>query len=196
MKKILRIALPLLLVAGSWNGALAAKITIDPPTTWPHTDVPTDPTVTFGTLPNGMRYLIRHNAHPDHAVSMYLRIATGSFNETPANAGVSHFIEHMIFRGTAHIPDGEVFKRLQALGLATGADANAYTGADATVYTFNFPANDAKTLETAFTLTRDIASNVLFDPQAVASERQVVLSELRLHDTAHDRMARASHKVE
>jgi zinc protease len=195
MNKVLRLAVPLLLLTGSFTGAMAGRISIDPPTVWPHTDVPGDPAVTFGTLPNGMRYLIQRNTHPDHGVSVYLRIATGSFDEIPAQAGISHFIEHMIFRGTSHIPDGDVFKRLQALGLATGADANASTGPEATIYTFNFPNNDATTLDTAFTLTRDIASNVLFDPKAVDSERQVVLSELRLRDTAQLRMARAGDKI-
>jgi zinc protease len=190
--KFLRIAACAVLFTA---GALAAKVTFDPPTAWPKTDVPADPSITFGTLPNGMRYLVQRNTHPEHAVSFHFRIATGSFHETPEQAGISHFIEHMIFRGTAHIPDGELFKRLEALGLAAGADANAHTGAEATVYTFDFPANNAKSLEAALTLTRDIASDVLFDPKAVDSERQVVLSEFRLRDTPQLRMARAGQKA-
>lgn len=193
--KFLRIAAcAIVLIAGA-AGAFAAKVTFDPPTTWPKTDVPADPSITFGTLPNGMRYLIQRNTHPEHAVSFHFRIATGSLHETPEQAGISHFIEHMIFRGTAHIPDGELFKRLEALGLAAGADANAHTGSDATVYTFDFPSSDAKSLETALTLTRDIASDVLFDPKAVDSERQVVQSEFRLRDTPQLRMARAGQKA-
>jgi zinc protease len=195
MKRILHFAAPALLFAATIFGAVAGTVTITPPTSWPKTDVATDPSAVFGTLPNGMRYLIKPNTHPEHAVSFMLRIATGSFDETPKTAGVSHFIEHMIFRGTTHIPDGEAFKRLEKLGLAAGADANAFTGADATIYTFDFPGNDATTLDTALTLTRDIASEVQFDPKAVDSERQVVLSEFRLRDTAQLRMSRATHKA-
>jgi len=193
MKLVLRFAAPLVIGFALLAGATAGTVTLTPPTAWPKTDVPADPSVTFGTLPNGMRYLIKHNTHPEHGVSFYLRVAAGSFDETTKEAGISHFVEHMIFRGTTHIPDGEVFKRLQQIGLRSGADANAFTGADATVYTFDFPANNQTTLDTALTLTRDIASEVLFDPKAVDSERQVVLAEFRLGDTPNLHMARASH---
>jgi zinc protease len=195
MKRILRFAVPVLIFAGSLLGAIAGTVTITTPAVWPKTDVPPDPTITFGTLPNGMRYLIKPNTHPEHGVSFFLRIATGSFNETPKTAGISHFIEHMSFRGTAHIPDGEAFKRLQQIGVGLGSDSNAFTMADSTVYTFDFPGNDAATLDTALTLTRDIASGILFDPKAVESERQVVLSEYRLRDSAQLRMTRATYKA-
>jgi Predicted Zn-dependent peptidases len=195
MKRVLRFAAPVLIFAGSLVGAVAGSVTITTPTAWSKTDVPPDPTITFGTLPNGMRYLIKPNTHPEHGVSFFLRIATGSFNETAKTAGISHFIEHMSFRGTTHIPDGEAFKRLQQIGVGLGSDSNAFTMADSTVYTFDFPGNDAATLDTALTLTRDIASEILFDPKAVDSERHVVLSEYRLRDTAQLRMARASYKA-
>jgi zinc protease len=191
MRRILRFTAPVLFFIGSILGAAAGSVTIAPPTSWPKTDVPTDPSITFGTLPNGMRYLIKLNTHPEHGVSFFLRIATGSFDETAKNTGISHFIEHMSFRGTTHIPDGEAFKRLAQIGVGLGTDSNAFTMADSTVYTFDFPGNDPKTLDTALTLTRDIASEVQFDPKAVDSERQVVLAEYRLRDTALLRMARA-----
>lgn len=195
MKRVMRFAAPVLIFAGSLLGAVAGSVTITTPTVWSKTDVPPDPTITFGTLPNGMRYLIKPNTHPDHGVSFFLRIATGSFNETAKTAGISHFIEHMSFRGTTHIPDGEVFKRLQQIGVGLGSDSNAFTMADSTVYTFDFPGNDAATIDTALTLTRDIASEIQFDPKAVDSERQVVLSEYRLRDNAQLRMTRASYKA-
>lgn len=183
MKQVLRFAAPFMFVASTIFCASAGTVSLNPPTVWTKTDVPPDPTITFGTLPNGMRYLIKKNDHPDHAVSVYLRIAAGSFDETPKEAGLAHFIEHMGFRGTAHIPDGELDKRLGKLGLSTGSDSNAHTNADATVYTFDFPQNDKDTLDTALTLTRDIASGMLFEPKAVETEKKVVLAEFRLRDT-------------
>lgn len=188
----MRAAAPVLVFIGTVLGSFAADVTIAPPTTWPKSDIPTDPSVTFGTLPNGMRYLIKPNTHPEHGVSVYLRIAAGSFDESPKETGISHFVEHMSFRGTTHIPDGEVIKRLQQIGVTFGTDANAFTSANATVYTFDFPGNDATTLDTALTLTRDVASEVQFDPKAVDSERQVVLSEYRLRDTPVLHMAKAT----
>jgi zinc protease len=193
MKRVLRFAAPMLIFAGSLLGAAAGTVTITPPALWPKTDVPPDPAITFGTLPNGMRYLIKHNAHPEHGVSFFLRMATGSLNETPKNAGISHFIEHMAFRGTTHIPDGEIFKRLEKIGLGLGTDSNAFTMAGSTIYTFDFPGNEAATVDTALTLTRDIASEMLFDPKAVDSERQVVLSEYRLRDNAPLRQTRVAY---
>lgn len=189
MKRILRLAAPLLFVLSA--SSLATTVTLDPPTSWTKSDVPADPSVTFGTLPNGMRYLIKHNENPTHGVSVVLRIAAGSFDETPKQAGLSHFVEHMGFRGSRHIADGEAIKMLQTIGVGFGTDSNAVTGTDSTVYYFDLPGNSAQDLDTAFTLMRDIASEVTFDPKAVDSERQVVLAEYRLRDTPVLHMARA-----
>ncbi len=192
MKHAWTVAALVLALTGSFVASPAAEVTLAPATTWSKTDVPADPSITFGTLPNGMRYLIKHNTHPEHAVSFFLRIATGSFDEAPKQAGMSHFIEHMAFRGTTHIPDGEAFKRMEKIGAGLGTDSNAFTYPDSTIYTFDFPHNDQATLDTALTLTRDIASEITFDPKAVESERQVVLAEFRLRDTPVLHMARAS----
>ncbi|GAA0544570.1 zinc protease [Rhizomicrobium palustre] len=190
--KLRRAALAVALASGFlWSAGDAAKVTLTQQTQWVKTDVPQDPSVTTGTLPNGMRYVIQHNAHPEHAVSFSLRVATGSFDENPKQAGLSHFIEHLGFRGTTHIPDGEVVKMLQSVGLVFGSDSNAYTSADATVYFFDFPKNDQKSLDTGFLLTREIVSEMRFDAKVVDSERQVVLSEYRLRDTPQRRMGKA-----
>lgn len=166
--------------------AEAAKVTVDPPAEWPQvkSDIPADPAILFGTLPNGMRYLIRHNENPAHSVSIALRIGAGSINEVPEKSGIAHFIEHMTFRGSTHFADGEVVKLLQSLGAGMGIDTNAFTHADFTVYTSEFPNADAATLDKILTLTRDIASEVRFDPKAVDSERQVVLAEYRQGNSA------------
>jgi zinc protease len=149
---------------------------------WAKTDLPADPTILFGTLPNGMRYAIQKNTTPARQVSFRLRIAAGSLDETDSEEGIAHFIEHMAFRGSQHFPDGEAFKTLESLGLSVGADLNAYTYANRTVFKFDLPANDDATLDKALLLTRDIADGLTFDPASVASERAVVLAEARLDD--------------
>src|SRR5689334_23905278 len=91
---------------------------------WPQasSDIPMDPAIKFGTLPNGMRYAIMKNTTPKSEVSIRLRIAAGSLYETEAQRGLAHFVEHMAFRGTTRVPDGELFKTLERLGLRAGAD--------------------------------------------------------------------------
>src|ERR1700754_812350 len=75
-------------------------------TPWPKSDIPPDPAVTFGELPNGMRYAIQHNATPCGEVSMRLRIAAGALQEEKDQRGLAHFLEHMAFRGSKKVADG------------------------------------------------------------------------------------------
>src|SRR5690349_18455527 len=97
-----------------------------------------DPDVRFGTLPNGLRYAIEHNETPSDGVAMRMRIGSGSLQERDEEQGLAHFLEHMAFRGSARVPDGEVVHMLQRQGLSFGPDTNAFTGFDQTVYHFNF----------------------------------------------------------
>ncbi len=161
---------------------------------WPKTDLPADPTVLFGTLPNGMRYAIQKNTTPARQVSVRLRIAAGSLDETDSEEGIAHFLEHMAFRGSRHFPDGEAFKTLESLGLSVGADLNAFTYPNRTVFKFDLPTNDDASLDKALLLTRDIADGETLDPAALASERFVVLAEARQDDVAafHERQANLS----
>src|SRR5512146_2732752 len=86
-----------------------------------------DPAVIFGTLPNGLRYAIMHNTTPSDGVSMRFRIGSGSLEERPEEQGFAHFLEHMAFRGSTNIADGQVVQMLQRQGLSFGADTNAFT---------------------------------------------------------------------
>ena len=98
----------------------------------------------FGRLPNGMRYALQHNETPKDGLAMRLRIGSGSLQERDDERGLAHFLEHMAFRGSAKVPDGEVVHMLQRHGLAFGPDTNAFTTSqDQTVYHFNFPKADA-----------------------------------------------------
>ena len=149
---------------------------------WPQarSDIPADPAVTFGALPNGMRYAIMKNTTPKGEVSIRLRIGAGSLMESDAQQGLAHFLEHMAFRGSTHVPEGNVFEMLQKLGLRTGADANAQTGQTQTVFQFDLPQTDDATIAQGLMLTRDIVSELSLTPQAFDAERGPVLSEERL----------------
>jgi zinc protease len=146
-------------------------------TPWPHSDIAPDPAVKFGVLSNGMRYAIMRNQTPAGAVSVRLSMAVGSTYEAPAERGFSHFVEHMAFRGSKNFPDGELNRSLERLGLRFGADTNAATGQYTTTYRFDLPGADAKSLAQALAITRDIASDVSFEPKAVETEAGVVMSE-------------------
>ena len=158
---------------------------------WPKSDIQPDPSVTFGTLPNGMRYAIMHNASPVGGVSVRFRNGACSLQESDSQRGLAHFLEHMAFRGSAHVADGEIDKSLERLGLRFGADTNASTGQDQTVYQFDLPKSDDATVDTVLTFTREIASNLTLDPAAAKTEAGVVLSELALRDSPSARAREA-----
>lgn len=143
-----------------------------------------DPSVRFGTLPNGLRYAIMHNETPTDGVAMRMRIGAGSLQERDDEQGLAHFIEHMVFRGSANVADGEAVRMLQRQGLSYGPDTNAFTSHDQTVFMFNFPKANAEALDTGLTLFREIGGRLSFSPAAIDAERGVVLSEERLRDTA------------
>ena len=149
-------------------------------TEWPKSDIPADPAVNFGVLPNGMRYAIMHNATPVGGVSVRFRIGAGAMQESAAQRGLAHFLEHMAFRGSAHVADGEIDKTLARLGLRFGGDTNASTSQDETIYQFDLPKSDDETVDTALNFTREIASNLTLDAAAAKTEAGVVLSELKL----------------
>jgi zinc protease len=151
-----------------------------------------DPAVRFGTLPNGLRYAIQHNETPSDGVSMRMRIGSGSLEERDDEQGLAHFIEHMAFRGSTNIADGEVVHMLERQGLQFGPDTNAFTGQDETVYMFNFPRADATALKTGLTLFREIGERLTLARAAIEAEKGVVLSEERLRDTAQYRSAKAN----
>ena len=62
-------------------------------------ELPADPEVRIGTLPNGLTYYLRHNDTPKNQVDFYLAQKVGSVNETEEQRGLAHFLEHMCFNG-------------------------------------------------------------------------------------------------
>ena len=165
--------------------AAAAATVVALTKAWPElkSDLPPDPQTVFGVLPNGMRYAIKRNGTPAGEVSVRLRIAAGSLAEKPEESGIAHLVEHMTFRGTTNIPDGGAVRRLEGLGLRMGADVNAFTLPTETYFTFDLPRNDLTTIDNAIVLLRELASEAQFDPQALESERRVVLAEKQARDS-------------
>lgn len=146
-------------------------------------DIPAEPAWRFGRLPNGMRYVIRRNANPRGTAMVRMEIAAGSLDEAPAERGFAHFVEHMAFNGSTHVPEGEMVRLLERNGLAFGADTNAATSFETTTYMLDLPRADAGLLDVALMLMRETASELSFSPEAVDRERGVILAEMRDRNT-------------
>jgi zinc protease len=154
----------------------------------PDKNLPLDPDVKVGKLSNGLTYYIRKNAIPAKKIQLRLVVNTGSVLEDADQQGLAHFMEHMNFNGLKHFPKNELVNYLQSIGVQFGADLNAYTSFDETVYFLPIPADDPEKVEKGFTILEDWAFNALLDPEEVNKERGVVLEESRLGKGAGERM--------
>lgn len=150
--------------------------------------LPLDPAVRTGKLPNGFTYYICHNEEPRNRVVLYLANKVGSILETDDQQGLAHFTEHMSFNGTKHFPKNELVEYLQKSGIRFGADLNAYTSFDETVYQLPMPTDDPKLLKNGLQIMRDWAGEATLDPTEIDKERGVVLEEKRLRKGVGDRL--------
>jgi zinc protease len=154
------------------------------------TPLPADPNVRMGTLANGLHYYIRQNAKPEKRAELRLVVNTGSIQEDDDQLGYAHFIEHMAFNGTEHFKKNELVDYLQSIGLRFGADLNASTSFDETVYNLTVPTDTARIVDKGFLVLADWAHGQLFDSTEVVKERGVVLEEWRGGKGAGERMFR------
>jgi len=141
-----------------------------------------DPAVVQGTLANGLTYYIRENQAPGARAQLRLAVRAGSVQEEADQRGVAHYLEHMMFNGTERYPANELVQVLQRFGSEFGADINAYTSYEETVYFLDLPTDDPATVETGFDVLFEWASAATIDPAEVDLERGVLLEEWRLRD--------------
>jgi len=149
--------------------------------------MPIDPEVLIGTLPNGLRYYVRPNGKPARRAELRLVVKAGSVLEDDDQKGLAHFVEHMEFEGTRHFPGQGIVNFLSSLGLSIGADANAETSYDDTQYTLRVPTDIPGVLDRALTVLEDWAGSATFDQAGIERQRPIVLSEWRLHLGAGER---------
>lgn len=141
--------------------------------------IPLDSAVRTGTLPNGLRYYVRQNARPEKRLELRLVINAGSVLEDDDQKGLAHFVEHMLFNGTRRFAKNDIVSYLESIGVRFGADLNAYTGFDETVYILPVPTDKEGLVERSFDVLEDWAGGALFDSTEVVKERGVVLEEWR-----------------
>lgn len=152
--------------------------------------LPLDPNVRAGKLPNGFTYYIRHNAEPKKRVILYLANKIGSIVETDEQQGLAHFMEHMNFNGTKNFPKNTLVDYLQKAGVRFGADINAYTGFDETVYQLPLPTDNPDVIKNGLQIMRDWAQEADLETAEIDRERGVILEEKRLGKGATERMQR------
>ena len=155
-----------------------------------------DPSVRRGVLPNGIRWFVKKNGKPETRVSLRLAVPVGSTSEADDQQGLAHFTEHMNFNGSAHFKDADdLVGYLRAIGLRFGADANAYTSFDETVYMLDVPTDKDSLLNTGLDALSDFAGRARMSDKEIDKERGVVMEEWRLGRGAQERMQRQQFPV-
>src|SRR6267142_2660574 len=146
------------------------------------------PDIKIGKLSNGLTYYIRKNGRPEKKVELRLVVKVGSIMEDDDQRGLAHFTEHMAFNGSKHFKKNELVSFLQSIGVQFGADLNAYTSFDETVYILPIPTDKPENFDKGMLVLEDWASTVTFEDAEIDKERGVVLEESRLGKGANDRM--------
>ena len=150
--------------------------------------IPVGPQVQTGQLANGLTYYIQKNTIPEKRLELRLVVKAGSVLEDEDQRGLAHFVEHMAFNGSTHFKKNELISYLQSIGLKFGADLNAYTSFNETVYILPLPTDKREAVEKGFLVLQDWAQGIAFNESDIDAERGIVLEELRLGRGAQDRM--------
>lgn len=155
-------------------------------TDWPHenSDLNPDPSMVFGRLNNGFRYIMKVNSEPKNRVALFLDVQAGSLFESDEQRGLAHFLEHMLFNGTKNFPAGKLVEYFQSIGMNFGGDTNAHTTYDETVYNVVLPGNSLEEIDKGLLVMSDYSRGALVPESEVERERGVILSEKRARDSA------------
>lgn len=152
-------------------------------------ELPKDPQLVTGTLPNGLTYFIRHNENPKNRADFYIAQKVGSILEEDSQSGLAHFLEHMAFNGTKNFPGKKLINYLQSIGVKFGADLNAYTSFDETVYNVSDAPVDKKgVVDSCLLIMHDWSSNISLEGKEIDAERGVIHEEWRTRDNGNLRV--------
>lgn len=151
-------------------------------------DIPKDPKVSIGVLDNGMSYYVRSNETPKNRAELMLVVRAGSVDEDDDQQGLAHFAEHMSFNGTKNFPKHELINYFESIGMDFGAEINAYTSFDETVYTLTVPLDSAVFMDQGLQVLYDWASQNTDSDEEINNERGIITEEQRRGRGADDRM--------
>jgi len=172
--KLFFAAVALLFLAGRQPVAAQGQLTLG-----------TDTAIVTGKLPNGLTYYVRYNNWPEKRVNFYIAQRVGSIQENDDQQGLAHFLEHMAFNGSDHYPDNQLIEYLRSIGVEFGADLNAYTGVDETVYNINnVPSGRTEALDSCLLVLKDWSNGLTLDAKEIDKERGVIHDEWRQRSSA------------
>jgi len=150
--------------------------------------IPYDAKLIRGHLDNGLVYYIRPNSMPEHKLELRLVVKAGSVLEDDDQQGLAHFMEHMNFHSTKNFPGKSIVNYLESVGMKNGADINANTGYDRTLYELSVPSDKPENIDKAFLVLEDWAHNALLTDADIEQEKGVILEECRLGHNSAQRM--------
>ncbi|XPV74704.1 MAG: M16 family metallopeptidase [Desulfovibrio sp.] len=152
---------------------------------WPHenSSLKPHPDAVFGRLDNGLRYVVLRHASPKGRAALYLNMQIGSFMEKDDQAGLAHYMEHMVFNGSTHFEPGELIKYFQSVGMGFGSDANAHTTSRETLYKLKVPTDNAEVLNKGLVVLADFLGGASILEQEVSNERGIILEEKAARDS-------------
>lgn len=146
--------------------------------------LPLDPLVRKGTLPNGLTYYVAHNAQTPKVADFYIAQRVGSILEEPRQRGLAHFLEHMAFNGSKHFPGGDkgqtIVKWCESVGIKFGTNLNAYTSVEETVYNISAaPVVREGVIDSCLLILSDWSHDLTLSGEEIDKERGVVREEWR-----------------
>ena len=150
--------------------------------------IPADPNIKIGKLDNGITYYIKVNKKPEQRIELRLAVNAGSICETDGQQGLAHFCEHMCFNGTKNFPSNKIIDMLEEMGVKFGAELNASTSFDQTIYMLKVPTDSIEWINRGFQVMGDWAHQVSMEDNEIDKERGVITEEWRLGLGAEDRM--------
>lgn len=155
----------------------------------PQAPLQNDPSVRYGKLDNGLTYYIKHNEKPADRAEYYLFTNVGAIQESPAQDGLAHFLEHMALNGTKNLPGKMMLDYFQSIGAEFGRNINASTGVEQTMYMLNnIPTIREGIIDTSLLILHDYSAFVTNDPVEIDKERGVIIEEWRTRRNAQWRM--------
>jgi len=161
----------------------------------PSQNVPVDPKVRYGKLPNGLTYYIRSNDLPKNRAEFYIAQNVGAILENDDQNGLAHFLEHMAFNGTKNYPGKGIINYLETIGVKFGTNINAYTSLDETVYNLSdVPTTREGIIDSALLVLHDWSGFISLEGSEIDSERGVIREEWRTGAGSERRMWKEANK--
>ena len=141
--------------------------------------IPVSSEVEVGQLENGLTYYLQNNLKPNDIVELRMVVNAGSVLEDEDQLGLAHFLEHMAFNGTKNFEKNDIISYLQSIGVEFGADLNAYTSFDETVYILPIPSENFEDVDKGFQVLKEMIFDMTLYPEDIDAERGVVAEEYR-----------------